>query len=120
MQQLGKLEASVMDVLWRADGSLRVRDVLGELNEDRDLAYTTILTVLDNLHRKGWVAREMQGRAYCYRPMASREEVAARALRDVLDSAGDTESVLLHFAESVSEQESEILRRVLRKISRKR
>ena len=104
MRGLGELEAAVMDVLWRLPGPLRVRDVLEQLAPHRKLAYTTVMTVLDNLHRKGWVQREMDGRAYRYLPCASREEVTARALRDLLDSSGDVEAVLLHFARSVSER----------------
>ena len=111
--RLGKLEASVMDVLWAATEPLRVRQVLDELNRRRTLAYTTVLTVLDNLHRKELVVRELDGRAYSYRTASSREETAALALRAVLDSTGDPESVLLHFARSVSPQESEVLRRAL-------
>lgn len=112
--RLGALEASVMDVLWRAAEPLRVRQVLDELNQRRNLAYTTVLTVLDNLHRKELVVRELDGRAYAYRAASSREETAALALREVLDSTGDPESVLLHFARSVSAEESEVLRKALR------
>lgn len=119
MQGLGELEGAVMDVLWRADGSMSVREVLTELNETRDLAYTTIMTVLDNLHRKGWVERELHNRAYQYTPSESREEAAARSLRDLLDSSGDPEAVLLHFAKSVSEDESTALRKGLRRRSRR-
>ncbi len=59
MRGLGELESAVMDVLWSMPGPLRVRDVLDELAPGRTLAYTTVMTVLDNLHRKGWVQREM-------------------------------------------------------------
>jgi predicted transcriptional regulator len=103
-----------MDVLWSSpEPPHRVRDVLEELTPQRKLAYTTVMTVLDNLHRKGWVQREMDGRAYHYRPSATREEVTARALRDLLDASDDVETVLLHFARSVSERESAVLRNAL-------
>lgn len=111
---LGELEAAVMDVLWRATEPLKVRDVLDRLDTGRPLAYTTVMTVLDNLHRKAWVHRELDGRAYQYQPACSRAEASARALRAVLDSSGDPEAVLLHFARSVSEQESDVLRKALR------
>lgn len=111
--RLGELEATVMDVLWRSTAPCRVRDVRAELAPGRPLAYTTVMTVLDNLHRKGWVQRELDGRAYLYRPVASREEVTARALRDLLDSSEDAEAVLLHFVRSASERESELLRDAL-------
>ncbi len=113
MQGLGELEDSVMGVLWQAQRPLTVRDVLLEINRSRALAYTTVMTVMDNLHRKGWVQRERSGRAYRYRPTEAREEAAARVLRDLLASTGDPDGVLLHFARSASEHESTILRRAL-------
>jgi predicted transcriptional regulator len=115
MQGLGDLEGAVMDVLWRADGPMSVRAVLAELSSTRKLAYTTVMTVLDNLHRKGWVERELHNRAYQYLPSEKREEAATRVLRELLDSTGDPEAVLLHFAQSVSEEESAVLRRGLRR-----
>lgn len=115
MHGLGELEAAVMDVLWRAPQPARVRDVLERLDTGKSLAYTTVMTVLDNLHRKGWVQRELHGKAYHYRAAHTREEAAARALRDVLDSSGDPEAVLLHFARTASERESRLLRKALRK-----
>lgn len=110
MPRLGKLEAAVMDVLWSADGALTVRDVLGKMPPQRNLAYTTVMTVLSNLHRKGMVAREPAGRAYSYRPTVSREGAAAASLREILDATDDPRSVLLHFAETASEEESTVLR----------
>lgn len=103
-----------MDSLWRAKEPLKVREVLERLDTGKPLAYTTVMTVLDNLHRKAWVQRDLDHRAYRYRPAFSRAEASARALRAVLDSSGDPEAVLLHFAQSVSEQESDVLRRALR------
>lgn len=113
MQGLGELEETVMGVLWQARSPITVRDVLSEINRSRALAYTTVLTVLDNLHRKGWVQRELSGRAYRYRPAQARQEAAARALRDLLTSTGDPDGVLLHFARSATDHESSILRRAL-------
>ena len=112
---LGELEAAVMDVLWHAEDPLKVRDVLERLDTGKSLAYTTVMTVLDNLHRKGWAKRAREGKAYLYEPMFTREEAATRALRDILDASGDAEAVLLRFASSVSERESEVLRGALRK-----
>jgi predicted transcriptional regulator len=115
MQGLGDLESAVMDVLWSTDTPMAVRGVLGEVNRHRDLAYTTVMTVLDNLHRKGWVERTKEARAYLYVPALSREEAAARALRTLLADTSDPEGVLLHFAASASEEERDALRRGLRK-----
>lgn len=113
MPRLGKLEAAVMDVLWSADGLLTVREVLDRMPPQRNLAYTTVMTVLSNLHRKAMVERQAAGRAYSYRPTLSREGVAAASLREILDASDDPRSVLLHFAETASEEESTALRDAL-------
>jgi predicted transcriptional regulator len=115
MRGLGELEAAVMQVLWDAMEPVKVRDVLEQLDTGKKLAYTTVLTVLDNLHRKQWVERELHGKAYLYEPAFSREEAAARALREVLDSSGDPHAVLMHFVASVSDEETDLLRHALRK-----
>lgn len=99
-----------MKVLWSADGALTVRQVLEQLPVQRNLAYTTVMTVLSNLHRKGMVQRQSVGRAYNYLPVRSREAAAAASLREVLDASDDPRSVLLHFAETASDEESDILR----------
>ena len=115
MRGLGDLERAAMDVLWRAEIPLKVREVLQQLDTGKDLAYTTVMTVLDNLHRKEWVRRERVGKAYAYQPAFNRAEAAVRSLREVLDESGDREAVLLHFAESATADESELLREGLRR-----
>ncbi|MFL6121529.1 BlaI/MecI/CopY family transcriptional regulator [Actinophytocola sp.] len=115
MQGLGELEAAVMNVLWDAGEPLKVRDVLERLDTGKQLAYTTVMTVLDNLHRKQWVERERIGKAYVYEAAFGREDASAQALRDVLDSSQDPHAVLLRFVESVSDEETDLLRAALRK-----
>lgn len=120
MLGLGDLEAAVMEVLWRTDEPAQVRDVLDRLDRGKPLAYTTVMTVLDNLHRKGWVDRNRDGRAYRYQPVLSREDATVRALRDVLNESGDPEAALLHFARSASDQEIDLLRAALARKARRR
>ena len=115
MRGLGELEAAVMDVLWHAREPLKVRQVLERLDTGKQLAYTTVLTVLDNLHRKDWVTREFEGKAYRYEPTISRVEAATNAVRDVLVASGDPEAALLHFAQSATVEESAVLRKAFRK-----
>jgi predicted transcriptional regulator len=97
MRPFGDLEAAVMQVLWSRTEAATVRDVLAALQTPKPLAYTTVMTVLDNLHRKDAVTREMRSRAWCYRPVRSRAEHAAELLQGVLDDAGDPGAVLMHF-----------------------
>lgn len=116
---LGDLESAVIDVLWDVGEPVKVRQVLERLTPERPLAYTTVMTVLDNLHRKDWVRRELSGKAYRYWPALSREEAATRALRDVLEESGDPHGALMHFARSASEEESTILRDALKRERRR-
>lgn len=113
MNGLGELEATVMDVLWKAETPLRVREVLDRLTTGRPLAYTTVMTVLDNLHRKQWVLRDKSGKAYHYRPAGTREELIARTLRRMLETSLQPDVVLLHFARSATDRELAVLRQVL-------
>lgn len=115
MRGLGELEAAVMNVLWDTAEPIRVRGVLERLDTGKKLAYTTVMTVLENLHRKQWVRRELHGKAYEYEAAFSREEASTRALREVLDSADDPHAVLMRFVASVSDEETDILRSALRK-----
>jgi len=65
------------------------------------------------------VQRDQHGRAYRYRPSQAREEAAAEAVRDLLESTGDPEGVLLHFARGMSDEESAVLRRALEERERR-
>ncbi|WP_107767165.1 BlaI/MecI/CopY family transcriptional regulator [Nocardioides terrigena] len=113
MRQLGQLEAVVMQRLWSVDRPVSVREVLEDLQRERDIAYTTVMTVLDNLHGKGLVRREKQGRAYLYAPALSREEHTAGLLDQVLSQSGDRGATLLHFVGHMSEDDLAELRSAL-------
>lgn len=80
---LGELEAAVMGVLWREPG-LTVNQVEERLRRRREIAHTTVLTTLDRMHRKGYLAREKQGKAFVYAPRYSREEFERGIAQDVL------------------------------------
>ena len=97
MRPFGELEAAVMQVLWRRATPATVREVRGELAASRSLAYTTVMTVMDNLHRKGQLQREMEGRAWRYSPTRTQAEHSAALLQEVLGAAGDRDEVLMHF-----------------------
>lgn len=111
-RSLGPLESEVMDILWRAVAPLTVREMLDALTE-RELAYTTVMTVLDNLHRKGWVERGLDGRAYRYRPRSSREEHVGRLMTEALSAAADQHAALARFVENMSPEEAAALRAIL-------
>lgn len=101
-----------MDVLWDRSGPASVREVADAL-PGRELAYTTVMTVLDRLAGKGMVERERAGRAWSYRPAAAREAYIARLMLDALDLAGSRDAALVRFARSVTGTEAEVLRAAL-------
>jgi predicted transcriptional regulator len=78
---LGHLEESVMDILW-ATGESNVRAVADHL--DRPLAYTTVMTTLDRLYKKGLLARRKSERAFFYSPKLSRDEFARARAGDLI------------------------------------
>lgn len=116
MTRLGDLERAVMDVLWDTPSGtsegVTVREVVDAL-AGRELAYTTVLTVLDRLAGKSMVRREREGRAWRYRAAASREAHIAQLMLDALDLGGSRDAALVRFARSVTGTEAEVLRAAL-------
>jgi predicted transcriptional regulator len=119
MPTLGELERAVMEVLWSAGGPLTARAIAGGLPE-RDLAQTTVLTVLSRLEKKGVVRRDRDGRAHRYAAVASREDHVAGLMRDVLGTAPDKTAALARFVGSVSEDEAAALAEALRRARRQK
>lgn len=110
---LGSLEAEIMEILWRHSGWLSAPEVHQELNEQRDLAYTTVSTVLIRLWNKGLLERQRDGRAHAYRTLTSREEYAAARMAAVLGRTEDRPGVLTRFVDALSAPERAQLRRLL-------
>ena len=110
-----------MDRIWDRgpDASTTVREVFDELAAQRDIAYTTVMSTMDNLHGKGWLARERDGKAYRYWATLSREEHSARLMREALDGGGRSDLVLSHFVEQIGPEESARLRTVLRRLAKR-
>jgi predicted transcriptional regulator len=117
MNRLGELERAIMDVLWESAEPMTVRQVSVCLI-DRDLAHTTVMTVLDRLAKKGFVRRERAGRAWRYRPAESREAYVAELMLTALDETGDRQAALTRFARSVSGREADVLREALAALTR--
>ena len=94
---LGDLEREVMTQLWEAGEPLTVRQVHERLSRRRDLAYTTVMTVLDRLAKKGVVTQQKADRAYRYAPAQTREEMTASVMLDALTAGGDQDAALAYF-----------------------
>jgi len=91
------LELACLKALWSIEEG-NVRAVQGIVAKSRPLAYTTIMTVLDRLVRKGKLTRRKVGRSFVYSPSASRDTLRRVALRELLDGFFDgSEEQLLHF-----------------------
>ena len=110
----GDLEAMVMEVLWGAERPLAVREVVELLRAERDLAYTTVMTVLDNLHRKRWLHRHRDGRAWRYEPALSRQAYTAQLMHEALAVSDDRAGVLARFVEEIDPADAAALAAALR------
>ena len=102
-----------MDILWSRGEPATVREVLDDMRPAREPAYTTVLTVVDNLFKKGWLRREPDGRAFRYMAVLSRDEYGAQLMREGLDGSGDAERALLAFVGQMSQAETAALRAAL-------
>lgn len=119
--RFGDLERAVMDVLWQAEDGrmLTVREVHGALAEQRDIAYTTVMTVMDRLAKKSMVEQEKDGRAYRYRARTTRGAMTAELMRDTLSDFGpeSRESALVAFVEEASADDIAALKQALAELS---
>ncbi|WP_017600073.1 BlaI/MecI/CopY family transcriptional regulator [Nocardiopsis lucentensis] len=105
MQRFGDLEAAIMDAVWGAGEPLTVRAVLERLDRDPVPAFTTVQTVMNILHGKGWLDRRMDGRAYWYWATTGREDYVARLMRDALDESTDRSAALARFVDGMDVEE---------------
>jgi predicted transcriptional regulator len=115
----GELESSIMELLWDHGEPATVRQVHTALTKRRQLAYTTVLSVADNLYKKGILRREPVGRAHRYEPVMSREQYGATLMREALDGSGDREQALLAFVGRMSLEEAAALRAALSEFERR-
>jgi len=109
----GDLEAAIMDAVWDAPGPVLVREVREGLNAARPIAYTTVQTVMEILHRKGWLTREKDGRAYRYRAASTREDYAAGLIDQVFAAGANRTATLVKLAEAMDPAEVAELRAAL-------
>jgi predicted transcriptional regulator len=113
MRRFGELEAVIMDRLWEQGRPMLVREMVEDLHRDRPLAYTTVMTVMENLHRKGWLRRERDGRAWRYEPTGSPSGYTAALMNDALATTSDRRTALTHFVLQMSPHDAALLREAL-------
>ncbi|MGW5612806.1 BlaI/MecI/CopY family transcriptional regulator [Streptomyces sp. NPDC003877] len=98
-----------MSRVWKWNRPVTVREVLEDLQKERSIAYTTVMTVLDNLHQKGWVRREAEGRAYRYEAVSTRAAYAAALMNDAWSQSDNPAAALVAFFGMMSEEQRQSL-----------
>jgi predicted transcriptional regulator len=119
--RLGPLETQLLRLLWEC-GDATVRELLdgGQVTG----AYTTVMTTLDRLYKKGVLDRTPEGRAFRYSPRQSKDEfkgaVIRRAIGEMLGGTNPAADPMSHLVEAVSEHDRTLLDDLERAIERKR
>lgn len=100
---LGELESEVMKIIWQSKGPISVRTVTHNLQKKRQIAYTTVMTIMGRLTEKGILKRTELGKAYIYHPIYSKERFLARVSRQIIKNfvSNFGESAIAHFAQEV-------------------
>lgn len=122
LTHLGELERAVMDHLWSAPEPQTVRQVHDALSARRELAYTTVMTVLQRLAKKNLVLQHRDDRAHRYAPVYGRDELVAGLMVDALDQVADSggrHAALVNFVERVGADEADALRQALAELEAK-
>ncbi|MET9554191.1 BlaI/MecI/CopY family transcriptional regulator [Streptomyces sp. NPDC006645] len=119
-RQLGDLEDAVMSRVWQWNRPVTVREVLEDLQRERSIAYTTVMTVMDNLHQKGWVRREVDGRAYRYTAVSTRAAYAAALMNEAWSKSDNPAAALVAFFGMMSPTQRDALEDAVRMVRRDR
>ncbi|MET9430521.1 BlaI/MecI/CopY family transcriptional regulator [Streptomyces sp. NPDC003036] len=117
-RQLGELEDAVMTRVWQWNRPVTVREVLEDLQQERSIAYTTVMTVMDNLHQKGWVRREVSGRAYRYTAVSTRAAYSAALMNEAWSKSDNPAAALVAFFGMMSQEQREALNDAIRILQR--
>ncbi len=102
-----------MRVVWASEEPLSIQHITDALNEERSLAYTTVMTVTERLRTKGWLDRTKHGRSYRYSALCSADDYTAGLMEQALAHSTDRANALLHFAGRLDAEEAAALRKAL-------
>ncbi|AVZ70969.1 CopY family transcriptional repressor [Streptomyces lunaelactis] len=105
--ELGELEHAVMTRIWRWNRPVTVREVLNDLKKERSIAYTTVLTVMGNVHSKGWLRRSLDGRAFRYSPVSTRAVYSATLMNEAWSRSDSPAAALVALFDMMSAEQRE-------------
>lgn len=94
LDDLGELQRAVIEVVWDL-GEASVHQVRKELGRTKKLAYTTVLTAMQNLEKTGWLHHRNEGKVYIYKPTRTREEAGAHSARKFIERMFDGDALLM-------------------------
>lgn len=116
---LGDLESEVMEIIWCQKGAVSVKDITKILSKRRQIAYTTVMTIMTRLVGKGVLVRHLNGPSYLYQPKVSKEQFIARAAHTIFSSAVSSlgEEVLTHFIKEIQKISPKKRQELLKKLS---
>ena len=112
MRSLGPVEREVMQVLWSAAAPLTGHEVLQALGRE-DMAYTTLLTVLERLRAKEYLTRSREGRSYRFQTTSQEADFVADQMSRALSGSANKSGALLRFADQLDPSEAAALRAAL-------
>jgi BlaI family penicillinase repressor len=116
LDDLGELQRAVIEVVWEL-GEATVHQVRTQLRRKKRLAYTTVLTAMQNLERAGWLRHRSEGKSYVYVPTRTREEAGANSVRKFVERMfdGDALSMFQHLMRQskLGDQELRELRKMI-------
>lgn len=111
-------ELAIMKVVWRLEKAT-VREVADALNEQRQVAYTTVMTMMRILEEKGYLRKTVAERAHVYRPVKPRHQVVGAMVKDFVDRVfdGASDALLVHLARDnrLTEKQRQIVKKLIEK-----
>jgi BlaI family penicillinase repressor len=116
LDDLGQLQRAVIEVVWEL-GEASVHQVRKELGRKKKLAYTTILTAMQNLEKAGWLRHRTEGKVYIYSPTRTRDQASEKSVRKFVERIFDGDALLMfqHFMRQskLSDKELQELRKMI-------
>ena len=117
---LGELESEVMDIIWLHKNDIPVKEVAKILRKKRQIAYTTVMTIMTRLVNKGVLIRHLRGVSYLYKPKVSKEQFLAKTVHGIFSSVVSAlgEEVLTHFVKEIQKIDPGKRRQLLKSLGK--